>query len=184
MRSRPPRLLAAAGLALLLAPALAGTGHALEINLACPWDDVASGPQTPYLSFHSPGSRDLLFASGDEIEILCQAGLRSVALAWSLHRNLIETPFRTGAAEALPAHRFRIAIPTAGLHPGFYDLRVVLDTGMSRENREPLARRPVRGVCTFGWKASGMAVAATRPADFAGFWAQGLPTAWWRRNSP
>jgi cephalosporin-C deacetylase-like acetyl esterase len=166
------RLLASAALALLLASAPAGTAHALEMNVACPWDDVASGPQTPYLAFHSAQSPDLLFASGETIEILCQAGLRSVALRWSLHRNLVETPFRRGEAEALTAHRFRIALPTAGLHPGFYDLRVFLDTGMSRNGKEPLARRPVQGVCTFGWKASGLAAAATRPADFAAFWAQ------------
>jgi cephalosporin-C deacetylase-like acetyl esterase len=171
-RRRPPRLPVAACLVILLTSALAGKGYSLEINLACPWDDTCSPPQTPFLSFHSTRSQDLLFSSGEEIEIICQAGLRAVALPWSLHRNGIATPFRKGEAEALPAHRFRIAVSTAGLHPGFYDLQVVLDTGMSKENKEPLARRPVKGVCTFGWKASEMAVASTRPADFAQFWAQ------------
>ena len=140
---------ALAGLLLLLA---VGEGYAMNANLACPYGDACSPPQTPYLSFRSSHSEDMLFNSGEKIEIVCQSGLRSVALRWTLHRNMVSKPFREGTADPLPANRFAISIATAGLHPGFYDLRVELDSGM--ENAEKiLTKRPVRGVCTFGWKA-------------------------------
>jgi len=139
-------------------------------NLACPWGGGCSPPQTPFLSFHSPQSDDLLFASGDTIDLRCQAGLRSVALRWTLHRNMVAKPFREGVAEALPGNRFAIRLATAGLHPGFYDLKVELDTGLTNDAKDRLAKRPVHGVCTFGWKAESMAVADTRPADFTAFW--------------
>jgi cephalosporin-C deacetylase-like acetyl esterase len=144
--------------------------NAMTVNLALPWGDECSPPQTPYLSFRSPGSESLLFTSGEKIEIVCQAGLRSVALRWSLHRNRIEKPFREGTAVPLPANRFVISMETAALHPGFYDLRVELDSGVENKEKEPLKKRPVRGVCTFGWKAESMAIADTRPADFKAFW--------------
>ena len=147
-----------------------GNGSAMNMNLAVPFGDVCSGPQTPYLSFHSPQSENLLFSSGETIELLCQAGLRAEGLRWTLHRNAIQKPFRTGIAEALPANRFRIRLDTAGLPAGFYDLRVELDTGITNDAKDRLLKRPVSGVCTFGWKADSMALAETRPADFNAFW--------------
>jgi len=145
-------------------------GTAMNLNLAMPWGDACSPPQTPYLSFHSPQSDNLLFATGDTIELQCQAGLRSLGLRWTLHRNVVLKPFREGTAEALPANRFVIRLDTTGLPPGFYDLKVELDTGVVNAAKEQLAKRPVRGVCTFGWKVDQMAVADTRPADFSKFW--------------
>ena len=125
----------------------------MTMNLAVPWSDRCSPPQTPYLSFASPQSDTLLFDTGDQLELRCQAGLRSVALRWTLHGNQIETPFRKGTAEALPGNRFVIRVATAGLIPGFYDLRVELDTGMVNESsKDALLRRPVQGICTFGWR--------------------------------
>jgi cephalosporin-C deacetylase len=146
-------------------------GIAMNLNLAVPWGDGNSPPLTPYLAFSSPQSENMLFTDGDSIAIVCQAGLRSVGLRWSLHRNAIQKPFREGVAEALPGDRFRITVATAGLYAGFYDLRVELDTGVMNAEKTPFARRPVRGVCTFGWQAEGMAVVDSRPADFAEFWA-------------
>src|SRR5437016_6145014 len=126
-------------------------------NLARPWSDQCSPPQTPELAFYSRQSDDLLFDTGNTIGLLCQAGLRGVGLRWTLARNAFVTPFRRGDAEALPANRFRIQIPIADLRPGFYDLRVQLDTGT----------KTVAGICTFGWRVAEMPVANTRPADFA-----------------
>ena len=40
------------------------------------------------------------------LEFICQAGLRSVGMTWTLHRNMVDKPFRTGKAKALPANRF------------------------------------------------------------------------------
>lgn len=157
-----------AGLLLLLLTV--NTGYAMNANLACPYGDSCSPPQTPYLSFHSPQSPDMLFNTGEQIDLVCQAGLRAVALRWTLHRNMVEKPFREGSAEALPANRFLIRVGTAGLHPGFYDLRVTLDSGMEIAEKDRLKARPVRGVCTFGWKADQMAIAESRPADFKAFW--------------
>jgi len=164
------RLLTAAPLAGLLLTSNINEGNAMNLNLAMPWGDGCSRPQIPYLSFRSPHSEDMLFNSGEMIEIVCQAGLRSVALKWTLHRNRVEKPFRQGIAEARPANRFVIRVDTEGLHPGFYDLRVVLDSGLENTEKDRLLKRPVTGVCTFGWKADQMAIAESRPPDFKAFW--------------
>ncbi len=163
-------LLTIPAIALLL---LTETADAMNSNLALPYDDTCSGPQTPYLSFYSPQSADLLFRpemlprKKGPLEFICQAGLRCVSLTWTLHRNMIDKPFRAGQAEALTANRFRIAVAPAGLPPGFYDLRVSLNTGMELAPNEP---RPVSGLCVFGWRVSEMAIRDTRPADFKAFW--------------
>ena len=141
----------------LAAPA----GFALSSNMALPYADKCSGPQTPVLAFYSKTSDDLLFNSSEPIDIMCQAGLRSVGLHWALSRNTLFTPFRQGEAEALPPDKFRIRVETAGLLPGFYDLRVALDSGTGKATT---------GVCTFGYRASEMPLAQTRPADFKQFW--------------
>jgi cephalosporin-C deacetylase-like acetyl esterase/lysophospholipase L1-like esterase len=164
-----PHLSALFLMALAMIP---GAVHAMNSNLAWPWGDRCSPPQTPYLSFSSPQSEDLLFTTAKTIELRCQAGLRAVNLRWSLHRNRITTPFRNGLAEASAGNRFVIRLDTAGLHPGFYDVKVALDTGMTNEERDNLNKRPVTGVCTFGWRVDEMAIADTRPADFTAFWAK------------
>jgi cephalosporin-C deacetylase-like acetyl esterase len=146
----------------------------MNLNLALPWDDRCSPPQTPLLAFHSPQSADLLFGPAalgpgqSSLEFICQAGLRSVGMTWTLHRNMLDKPFREGQAEALPANQFRIRIVPARLPPGFYDLKVVLDTGMAAADARD--KRPLTGVCVFGWRAAEMAVRDTRPADFRAFW--------------
>lgn len=142
----------------------------MNMNLATPWGDKCSPPQSPLLSFSSPQSEDLLFGSGETIELRCQAGLRSVSMCWTLHRNMIEKPFLEGVAEAVPGNRFVVRLRTAGLHPGFYDLKTELDTVVVNDEKDALLARPVRGVCTFGWKVSAMPIAETRPADFSKFW--------------
>jgi cephalosporin-C deacetylase-like acetyl esterase len=141
-------------------------------NLALPWNDLCSQPQNPYLAFYSTQRDDLMFDKEDRIELRCQAGLRAVSLKWTLHRNLINTPFREGMAEPLPGNKFAIRLDSAGLHPGFYELRVELDTGVTSDAKEALAKRPVRGVCVFGWRAEKMALADSRPTDFTPFWDQ------------
>jgi cephalosporin-C deacetylase-like acetyl esterase len=151
---------------------IAGGVSAMTLNLAYPWGDGCSPPQTPYLSFYSPQSEDMIFTRGRKIRITCQAGLRSLGLSWSLHRNAVNKPFLTGEAEALPANKFQLELPTKGLQPGFYDLRVTLDTGIVNKERDKLKKRPVTGVCTFGWKAGKMAIQDTRPTDFKQFWAR------------
>ncbi len=145
-------------------------GYPMNLNMAVPWGDTCSPPQNPYLSFYSADSENMLFTRGKVINIICQSGLRSVGLRWSLHRNMITKSFRDGTADAMPANRFRICIDTAGLIPGFYDIRVELNTGLDIADKNILLRRPVKGVCSFGWKATEMAIADTRPADFNKFW--------------
>ena len=134
---------------------------AMNINLALPWGNKCSGPQKPELAFYSHQSETLLFENAKSVEIYCQAGVRSVSMTWSLHRNMVQTPFLTGTAEALPSNRFKISLDTAKLQPGFYDLRVKLDAGLPK---------PIDGVCVFGWKADKMPIRETRPADFKKFW--------------
>ena len=148
--------------------------NAMNLNVAVPWSDACSSPQTPYLTFYSPQSADMLFGPAalgtrqSSLEFICQAGLRSVGLTWTLHRNMVAKPFRNGTAVALSANRFRIRIAPDRLPPGFYDLKVVLDTGMA--SRDPKDARPITGVCGFGWRAEEMAIQDARPADFMAFW--------------
>ncbi len=170
------RVLSLAALALIPAPIAQAMNH----NLVVPWNDRCSPPQTPYLAFYSPQSADMLFSPAtlsrgeSSLEFICQAGLRSVDMTWTLHRNMVTKPFRTGKAKALPANRFSISILPDGLPPGFYDLKVVLDTGMP--SSDPKDERPVTGVCVFGWRAAEMAIQDTRPADFGAFWERAKAT--------
>ena len=45
-----------------------------------------------------------------------------------------------------------------------------LDTGVKNDAKEPLFKRPVRGICVFGWQVAKMDMADSRPADFKAFW--------------
>ncbi len=90
--------------------------HAMTINLAMPWSDGCSRPQTPYLTFYTPQRESLLFDGESVIELRCQAGLRAVQLKWTLHRNLISKPFRTGVAKPQEKGPFpaMLVLPGAG----------------------------------------------------------------------
>lgn len=170
MQNRSSSLLIVSAGALLwcVAPA-----KSMNHNLAVPFADKNSPPQTPYLAFYSPQDRDLLFSPKEltkrgTVEVICQAGLRSVGLSYTLHRDMVLTPFQKGEAEPLSANRYRIEIPVRDLPAGFYELRVTLDTGMPV--KDPKDPRPVRGVCAFGWRADEMPLRETRPQDFKAFW--------------
>ena len=139
-------------------------------NLYTAYKDTCSPPQNPFLAFFSPESESLLFDDGDEICLWVQAGLRSLDLSWRLHRNRIETPFLAGVEESRPGNRFIITLPTNDLPPGFYDLRVTLETGMPAPGDARSAQRPVEGICTFGWQVNAMPIATSRPKDFRRFW--------------
>jgi len=144
----------------------------MNCNLARPYADICSPPKTPYLAFSCARTPDFLFspenlpARNAQIEIDCHAGLRCVALKWTLHRNTLIHPFAEGESEALPDQRFRIRIAPQKLPAGFYDIRVTLDTGLV--STDPI--RPVTGVCVFGWRADKLAIRENRPADFKAFW--------------
>ncbi|WPJ96711.1 acetylxylan esterase [Coraliomargarita algicola] len=138
----------------------------MESNLARPYGDKPSPPHDSRLAFWSSQSEDLLFdQASDEIVIHCRAGLRSVALDWTLNRNQFKTSFAEGQAEAIAGNRFIIRIPTKLLTPGFYDLRVRLDSGLGD---------PVPGICSFGFAVGSMPITDTRPNDFMEFWSKGL----------
>ncbi len=146
--------------------------NGMNMNLAMPYGDRCSPPQNPFLTFYSSQSEDMMFDGQREIVITVQAGLRNSGLNYSLHRNMVEKPFMTGEAQPLMANKFRITVPTKELIPGFYDLRVTLDSGLEVKDRDVLKQRPAKGVCTFGWKADKMAIRDTRPKDFKAFWDQ------------
>lgn len=137
----------------------------MNLNLVGAWGNKCSPPQKPELAFYSHNSETLLFDTGSKVEIYCQSGVKALSLNWSLHRNMVQTPFLTGKGEAIPPNLFKITIDTSKLHPGFYDLRVKLDVGMPK---------PLDGVSVFGWKAAKMAIPETRPADFKKFWDKAL----------
>lgn len=163
----------------ILAAAAATTATALEHNLVGAWNSPSrcSPPQTPLFAFYNRSNLTMMFDDGEEITIYCQAQVRTGSgLSWTLHRNMVRMPFLAGEAEDLPANLFCIRIPTAGLAPGFYDLRVRLeglglrDLAFDSRNAEKPARANADGVCTFGWKADDMALAEYAPDDLREFW--------------
>lgn len=137
--------------------------NAMNLNLALPWSEPCSPPQKSEFMFYSRDSETLLFEECDMIAIRCQVGVHAVGMKWTLARNMFATPFRSGAGEPLISNQFSISIPTKGLYPGFYDLRVVLDSGIEK---------PREGVCTFGYRVAEMAIRDSRPADFSKFWSR------------
>ncbi len=161
-----------------LAACVVFEGAALCHNLLHPWGDPprCSPPQTPLFAFYNHQNTSMLFNEGQEIEIWCQAGVRTAGgLAYSLHFNQVSEPIHTGEAKEHLANLFSIKIPTGTLKPGFYDLRVKLDCGWKTIHlfSEKKAVPPV-GVCTFGWKVDDMAIADTMPKDFKAFWAEAV----------
>ena len=167
------RLLALAALATAFwLPTGDNQGH--ESQLVVPWDDKCSPPQTPYLAFHSPQSAIMLFdpttlvPGHSSLEFICQSGLRSVGMTWTLHRNMVVKPFREGKAEALPANQFVIQIS-----PERVASRLLRSEGGSRYgngNHGSEGQAAGHGLCVFGWRAAEMAIQDTRPADFKEFW--------------
>ena len=138
---------------------------AMTLNVTGAWANKCSSPAKPELAFYSHQSETLLFEAGDNVTIYCQSGVKALGLTWSLHRNMVKTPFLTGTAEALPSNRFKIPVDAAKLPPGFYDLRVQLDVGLPKT---------LDGVCVFGWEAGKIPLRETRPADFRAFWDKAL----------
>jgi cephalosporin-C deacetylase-like acetyl esterase len=111
--------------------------------------------------FYTEGHPDFLFDSGDEVVIMAQSWRRCLDADWGLCQNRVQLPVLTGTAPPLPGNNYRIAIPTAKLAPGFYDLHVHVhcsDTVV------------YDGITTFGWKINQEPIVEYRPADFDAFW--------------
>ena len=144
----------------------------MNLNLPWPWSERLSPPAVPWVSFSAPDGPDsLLFESGPELRIRVQAALHAIRLNWTLHRNMVNRPVLSGSAVDEPGYRFDLRIPTATLSPGFYDLWVELDTGVEAVAAGPLPElRPVRALCTFGWRVESVPEPVARPADFEAFW--------------
>ncbi|HEY3322399.1 MAG TPA: acetylxylan esterase [Planctomycetota bacterium] len=137
-------------------------------NLAMPWNDGSSGPATPDVQFHSPAAGDFMFgADAQEIVIHARAIRRCVGLTWTLSRSLFIEPFRNGKGVQQPDGTFIVRIASAGLHPGFYDLRVRVDTGTGK---------PLQAICAFGYRVDEMPIVDSRPANFRAFWEKGVAT--------
>ena len=84
-------------------PGLALRRRLLRAADARTWRSTARSPPT------CCSARPTVPSKKAPIDIYCQAGLRCVSLTWTLHRNMIDKPFREGQAEALTANRFHIA---------------------------------------------------------------------------
>ncbi len=157
---------------------LAGACFALSHNLLTPWKNPprCSPPQTPLFAFYNKQNETMIFDRGDAIEIWCQAGVRSYALKYGVHLNRVNKPFIEGAATEHVANLYTIRIPTADLAPGFYDVKVRLETGFDELFLFDPEKKPVKpeGVCTFGWKIDQMAIPDSKPADFDAFWREAL----------
>lgn len=156
---------------------LSVTGLSMTHNLNWPWGDPprCSPPQSPLFAFYNHAKMDFLFETEPEVELWCQVGIRASALTWSLHHNQVKKPIREGKAVAYPGNLFSIKIPTAGLRPGFYDVRVKAECGYEKVTVFADGHKiaPV-GVSTFGWRVKEMKVVDSKPADFDAFWAEGL----------
>lgn len=139
----------------------------MTMNVSGTWSSGLSVPLRAGMTFYSAQSPSLLFDKQYEILITCQAGARALSQRWSLARNLFSTPFLSGVSEARVGNAFRIRIPTATLRPGFYDLRVRLNTGDEADTTAS---------CTFGYQVEKMPVTDWRPADFDAFWQQAKAT--------
>lgn len=157
--SRTPHFLFIA-FALFLIP----DSYAMLSNLQRPYDSKPSPPHEEKLVFWSPKNESFFFEKEKEIEIHCRAGLRSVGLKWTLSRNQFRKPFAEGVADSRPENLFIIRIATGSLTPGFYDLRVELDSGDAKT---------LPGICTFGFRAGQMPLTLARPSDFKEFWDRG-----------
>jgi len=138
--------------------------QSMTMNMATKYSSKPSPPHDERLVFWSPQNDVLLFENENTIEIRCRAGVRALGLKWSLSRNRFKKTFLNGTAEALPENGYVIRIPTQNLKPGFYDLRVELDSG--DEKRIP-------GICVFGYQASKIPSTLNRPDDFKQFWEKG-----------
>lgn len=145
--------------------AMVAAGPGLCHNLAAAWGTKPSPPFNPLLTFSSPMNDDMLFDAGEGIRIMAQAGARSLGLRWELARNCVVRPFRNGTGEAMPGNRYAITIATAGLLPGFYELRCAIDDGTGTG---------VPGVCVFGWRVADIPRPVPRPERFRAFWDAGL----------
>lgn len=146
---------------ILLLLTLQSNLFAMNHNLDTAWKDGCSRPLSKDIVFYSHQSENLLFDAVPEIVINCQATVRSVSLKWTLSRNMFQTPFAQGVAQAFAGNRFVVRIDTSKLIAGFYDLHVQLDSGMPE---------PYKAVCVFGYRVSEMAIAQTQPKDFVSFW--------------
>ncbi len=136
----------------------------MTLNLARPWSVTCAPPFTPDLRFATHRD-DFLLAGSTGIDIVCQAGMHALFLDWTLARNGFATPFARGRGEDHGTNGFRVRLATDGLHPGFYDLRVKVDTGLGE---------PIEGICTFGWEVDRMAITDSRPEGFRAFWQEAL----------
>jgi cephalosporin-C deacetylase-like acetyl esterase len=146
------------------------SASAMMLNLAVPWNPDTSAKENKvvhdaHIDFYSCDEPNLLFTSGKEIVIEARPpNMRAVAMSYAVSKNMFLQPFITGDAEALPAARFIIRVPTEKLTPGFYDINVVLDCG---------EKEPYKAKCTFGWKVSELPITPDKPADFDAFWKEG-----------
>jgi len=104
---------------------------------------------------------DLLFSREKTIQLFAFPRYRPVGCTWSLSRNGVILPLRTGTGAPELDQSLKVSIPTAGLAPGFYDLTVHVSNALHEAEE---------GKATFGWRITDMPIARTRPADFADFW--------------
>jgi cephalosporin-C deacetylase-like acetyl esterase len=129
-------------------------------NLARPYDP-AQIPLTfamPTFSRHRP---ELLFAEGEELEVCAFPPQRPLRCTWELARNLVNRPLRRGEGEVCLDQSVRLTVPTAGLAPGFYDLRFTVWATATHQHL---------GSTTVGYRVDELHATATRPADFDAFW--------------
>lgn len=140
------------------------------VNLHRPYEPTFSESKNN-MTFYNKLNDDFLFKKGDKIEIYVAPTLKTMKLNWQLKRNMVNKPFKTGYAEALPAYVYKIAVDTADLEPGFYEIHCEAEFGTGATALSPCSSK---AYCVFGYDIENMPVYTTKPDDFEEFWKKSL----------
>jgi len=134
----------------------------MTVNLNVPYNTATSGPRSTFpVIFYAPQQPDFLFDHGSHVDIWMQSTNRAFKIEWGLCRNMVDTPFMTGTVLPALDESFKISIPTAGLLPAFYNLRVKV---------ELTATKSMEVTSVFGWKATEIPFVNVVPKDFESYW--------------
>lgn len=140
------------------------------VNLHRPYGPDFSESKN-HMTFYNKVNDNFLFNKGDKIEIYVAPTVKIMRVNWELKRNMINTPLKTGRAEALPGYVFKISVDEGELEPGFYEIHCEAELGTGGTELSPCS---LSGYCVFGYDIENMPVYATKPEDFDEFWQKSM----------
>ncbi len=119
--------------------------------------------------FYNKVNDDFIYKKGDKIEIYVTTTKKAVKLNWTLHKNLIKAPLKTGYAEVLTGYIFKITFNPDELEAGYYDVYCEAEFGTGAT---AISACSSKAFCTFGYDVENMPILTTKPDDFDAFWAE------------